>query len=225
MIRSLTSLFAVLAILGLVSVAQAELIVGTEPEGNGGFGVGFSFSSDANLIIGQQFSLSSPVVADSITLYLNGDGTDGPQSEFMLQVMNQIGPDATAANVLLTAFGSFPAGFPDAHAPVTFSSLGLPLGAGAYYLVVSSGGGNGSGWGSGANELPGGVGTIGTAFVGIAGGGAVATYVDLDPNNPNEGHTNFTITASVPEPASCCLLLSGIALFALRRVTAKRARG
>jgi len=196
----------VVVLLGAASIAQAELIVGTETEGNGGFGLGFSFDPEVNLVLGQAFTLSQPVVADSITVYLNGDESN----QFTLQVMDQIGGSATPANVLLTRTGNFP----DApsqitgHGPVTFSSLGLPLGVGTYYLVLSSDGGPDTGWGSGASSLPGGVGTVGSAYVGIAIGGGVGDYTLLqDPTEP-ENNLNFRIDA-VPEPNSALLLLLG----------------
>jgi len=196
----------VVVLVGAASLAQAELIVGTETEGNGGFGLGFSFDPEVNLVLGQAFTLSQAVVADSITVYLNGDESN----QFTLQVMDLIGGSATPANILLTRTGNFPdaASQVTGHGPVTFGSLGLPLGIGTYYLVLSSDGGPDTGWGSGADSLPGGVGTVGNAYVGIAVGGSVGDYTLLNPDDPNEGHTNFRIDA-VPEPNSALLLLVG----------------
>lgn len=209
MLRALLT-FATVAL--FCPVAQASLIVGTEPEGNGGFGVGFSFSSDVNLIIGQAFTLTSAATIDSITLYLNGDGSNDPQAQFTLQVMNLIGPTATSANVLLTEVGTFPAGvLPTGHAPVTFSGLGLSLSDGTHYLVVSSAGGPGDGWGFNGPVLPSSLGTVGGAYVGIVTGGGVADYTNLEPNtNPDILNTNFRIDSAaaphgVPEPMSLAI--------------------
>lgn len=211
---------ALLVLLG-VSPVQAGFVVGTEPEGNGGYGVGFSFASDVNLIIAQQFSLNSAIVADSITLYLNGDGTNDPQGEFTLQVMNQIGAGATNANVLLTTNGTFPGGvLPTGHAAVTLGGLNLALGAGTYYLVVSSAAGPGTGWGAGATEIPSALGTVGASYVGIAIGGAVADYTLFDAPNTSFANANFRIDSAspVPEPTSLIMLLGGsIAVASVRR--------
>lgn len=195
---------------------HAELIVGTDVEGNGGYGVGFSFDPNVNLVIGQEFDLSQAAIADSITLYLNGDGTDNPQGDFTLQVMNAIGPNATNANVLWSGAGAFPSGaLPTGHAPVTFSGLTLALDPGAYFLVVSSAAGPGTGWGTGADVLPGGIGTVGASYVGIAFGGSVADYTYF--GDPGEGHANFVIN-SVPEPTTVVLaVVGGLYWVAFRR--------
>jgi hypothetical protein len=207
--KSCVTLLLIAAVLGCMTTARADVIVGTEPEGNGGYGVGYSFDTNVNLIIGQEFTLGSPVVADSITLYLNGDGTDNPQGQFTLQVMDLIGPTATSANVLSTQVGTFPGGIlPDGHAPVTFGGLGLPLGPGTYYLVVSSAAGPNTGWGTGATELPSLVGSIGGSFVGIAVDSGVADYTYFNPNEPNDSHANFVINA-VPEPSTVLLACCG----------------
>lgn len=222
MIRMLTAGVLLLAIWSPI-VAQGGLVVGTEPEGDGGFGVGFSFSADVNLVIAQEFWVNEPARADNITVYLNGDGTDNPQGEFTLQVMNQIGPAATAANVLWSETGTFPAGpLPTGHAPVTFTGVGVDLDMGSYYLVISSAAGPGTGWGTGANLLAGGIGEIGNSFVGIVTGGGVGDYTALEPTNPSASRTNFRIDA-VPEPASLLLALVGLpAAMAIRRLGRRR---
>ncbi len=222
--RSFVTVVLLAVVLCGASWARADLIVGTDVEGNGGYGVGFSFDSDANLVIGQEFSLSASIVADSITLYLNGDGTDNPQGAFTLQLMNLIGPTATNANVLATEVGTFPAGaLPTGHAPVTFSGLGLLLNAGDYYLVVSSAAGPGVGWGTNADILPSAIGTVGSSYVGIAFGGALADYTYFDPDNPGEGHANFRID-SVPEPSSLLLAALGLCALAARGWRRRTAR-
>jgi hypothetical protein len=206
-----------------VSSAQAGFVVGTngDTNANGGYGVGFSFAQDVNLIIGQEFTLNSGVVADSITVYLNGTGV----GQFQLQLMGLIGPTATAANVFFSDVGTFPNTPSGGHLGVTFSGLGLPLSAGTYYLVVSSAAGPGTGWGTGADIVPSALGTIGSSFVGIAFGGAVANYTDFDPGSPNSSYTNFHINdiRGVPEPSSIALMLSGsVSLFVLRAMKRKK---
>jgi len=193
------------------SPATAEMILGTETEGNGGYGVGFSFDPEVNLVIGQQFTLNQDIIANSITLYLNGDGSDSQQSPMTLQLMNAIGFDATASNVLGTWNALFPSGTPDGeHAPRTFDGLNVPLPAGTYYLVVSSPEGYKSGWGTGAELLPSSFGSVGSAFVGIAGGGGVADYTFLATDNPQDGHANFVLEGVIPEPATWLLAAVGV---------------
>ena len=184
---------------------HAYLIVGTEPEGNGGYGVGFSFDPEVNLIIGQEFTLNQAITLDGIHVFLNGNGTGGPQSNFTLYLTDAIGDTATAANVLATMTGTFPDNPPGTHAPVSFYGFGPSLDAGTYYLVITSDGGAGSGWGSGAPIIPTTYGTVGSAFVGIVGGGAVGDYTNLDPGNPQAGNVNFQFTR-IPEPASIIML-------------------
>jgi len=197
---------------------HAELIVGTEPEGNGGYGVGFSFDPNVNLAIAQQFSVSQATTAGSITVYMNGDGTENPQGNFTLQLMDLIGAGATAADILWSGVGAFPVGVPNGHAPVTFTGLSLPLDPGTYYLVVTSDAGPGTGWGTGAAVLPGGIGTVGASYVGITIGGTVADYTSFGDPNQDGTYTNFVIN-QVPEPAGILLLALGLCgCWMLRRV-------
>lgn len=213
-----------------VSSVRADFVVGTngDTNHNGGVGVGFSFSTDFNIIVGQEFTLNSALVIDSITLWLNGDGTNNPQSQFLLQVMDQIGPTATAANVLYSATSTFPLGTaPNTHDPVSFGSVGLALGAGTYFLVASSAGGTGSGWGTGADVIASALGTVGPVFVNGAFKNGVADYTFLDPTSPNPdfSHANFAINRidAVPEPTSIALLMSG-AVTGLVVAAARRGR-
>lgn len=226
---------------------HAAVIVGTDPAGdNGGFGVGFSFSPTVNLAIAQRFTVGpSAATVGGITVWMNQNNT-APAGQFTLQVMDAIGPTATAADVLLTLTGTFPntpgepgspvSGSPSAaalpHLPVTFSGLGLTLaGDTDYYLVITSAAGPDTGWGTTTIDLadtPGSVGSsfVASASVGVAGPGAfshttIAGYDDFDLGNPNPAHTLFRIdavaVAGVPEPSSTLLLALGLAAAATVR--------
>lgn len=209
-------IFAVVALavvaLGLPP-ARAQ-VLGTTAEGNGGFGLGYSFSAETNLVIGQSFALDTSTPIASITVYVNGDGTAAPQDQFTLTLTNNIGSSATAANVLYTGIGTFPNSLGGEHGPVTFLP-NLTLGSGTYYIVLSSDGGPGTGWGTGGDLLPTTLGSVGSSYVGITS--SVGTYQDLDTSNPNSSRANFLVTA-VPEPAGLSLIaLVGVPLLKRRR--------
>lgn len=234
--RLLASVFALVLVFGAASRAEASSIVGTGNDGNGGYGIGFSFSPSYNLVIGQSFTMGgTSQVADSITVYLNGLGV----GTFTLQLMNQIGPTATGANVLTSLVGALPNNS-SGHSAVTFNGLSINLAASqTYYLVITSAAGPNTGWGSFGPTLIEPLGTVGSAFVGIRGDGGVGDYTYLDPNSPatfdhdNDpntpeifNNTSFLITgnpatpAAVPEPGSLILLgtgLAGAAIFLRRK--------
>lgn len=198
-------------------------LVGTDAAGdNGGFGVGFSFAPDVNVVIAQQFTIgTSAATVGGITVWMNQNNT-APPGQFTLQVMDAIGPAATAADVLLTLTGTFPNTPNGGHLLVSFSGLGLALAGNTdYYLVISSAAGPDTGWGTSSTDLAGTPGSVGSSFVGLGFNTSLADYRYLDPNNPNPAHTMFRIdevaVAGVPEPSSTLLLGLGIAAAATVR--------
>jgi len=208
------------AILSLFAAmpTHAAVILGTEQEGTGGYGLGYSFSEDTNLTVGQSFTLNQPVDLSAITVFVNGDDTADPQPSFTLYLTEAIGSAATAADVLFSSNANFPSGFPDEHPAVTFPTS-VSLSAGTYYIVLSSGvveeGGTGTGWGSGGEILPSTYGTVGDAYVGITT--AQGDYTSLDPENPSAGdHANFQLSI-VPEPTAATLLVPAALLMIRRR--------
>lgn len=192
----------------------APVLVGTDPAAaDGGFGLGFSFAPDVNLVIAQQFSIgSAAATVGGISVWLNGLGT----GSFTLQVVDTIGASATAANVLLSLTGSMP-NITGGHQEVAFSGLSLALAASTdYYLVLSSAAGPDTGWGTTTTaSLPGMPGSVGPSFVGIAVGGAVGDYTLLDPANPNSSTTQFRIDSAVGAPGGTVPLPSSLALAGL----------
>jgi hypothetical protein len=215
--RKMLAAAGVMLLLTAPMTGHAALVAGTGTDTTGGFGVGFSFSSDVNLVIGQQFFPTIPVIANSITLYLNDDNAANGADAFTLYVTNAIGASATAANVLATLSGTFPL-TSGGHAPVTFSSLALPLlpaplAPDGYFLVLASSGGPDTGWGTGATPISSPLGTIGNSYVGIVLGGGVGDYTTLDPLDPNSSITAFrvdTLAAPIPEPSTYALMLAGL---------------
>jgi hypothetical protein len=198
---------------------HAVLIAGTANDTTGGFGVGFSFDPDVNLVIAQQFAVTAPIIADSVTVYLNDDNATNGADPFTLYITNAIGPAATAANVLATLGGTFPLTGGAGHAAVTFSSLALPLlpaplAPDGYFLVIASPGGPDTGWGTGGTPIPSALGTIGNSYVGIVFGGGVGDYTTLDPGSPNSSITAFRVdaVAAIPEPSTYALMLAGLGL-------------
>lgn len=196
--------------------AMAAPLVGTDPAAiNGGFGIGFSFSDEVNLVIAQQFNIgAAPATVGGISVWLNGLG----EGQFTLQVMSAIGATATAADVLLSLTGDLP-DIVGGHQEVHFGSLNLALAAATeYYLVISSAGGPDTGWATTTAALGGTPGSVGPSYVGIAIGGSVADYTQLS-NDRNQSMTAFRIDSartpdgSVPTPSS--LALAAIALLGL----------
>lgn len=216
-----TCLAAALLAAALSTSARAAPVVGTDPGAdNGGFGIGFSFADDVNLVIAQQFSLQAATTAGGISVWLNGLG----EGQFTLQVMSAIGAGASAADVLLALEGNLP-DVSDGHLEVAFTGLSLNLAAATdYYLVISSDAGPGTGWGTTTEILDGLPGTVGNTFVGSAGGGAVADYTALDTDHPNPSMTLFRIDdapatpgGTVPEPSSLALAAVALLAAAMRR--------
>jgi hypothetical protein len=199
--------------------AAAAPLVGTDPaQDDGGFGIGFSFDPNVNLVIAQQFGIgAAPATVGGISVWLNGRGV----GQFTLQVMSAIGSAATASNVLLMLTGNLP-NVTSGHQEVAFTGLNLALAAATdYYLVVSSAAGPDTGWGTTTGVLPGLPGTVGSSFVGIRTGGGVADYTFLDPVNTNTSLTLFRLdpVATVPVPSTFALAALGAAglLVASRR--------
>lgn len=200
--------------------ARGEVVLGTEAEGNGGYGVGFSFESNTNLVIGQAFTLNQAVELSSITVFVNGNESEDPQGSFNLTLTDLIGSSAGSANVLFTDSGIFHTSAAGEHDPVVFSAP-LALQPGTYYIVLSSDA-SGSGWGTNAQLLPGSVGTVDYSYVGFVFGGGVGNYQSLDPDNPNtENYANFQLNA-VPEPALLGWLAPTVLMMVGRRAHLKR---
>jgi hypothetical protein len=203
----LTAALAALALVATLAApaATAAPLVGTDPAAaNGGFGIGFSFD--------QQFSIgAAPATVGGISVWLNGLGS----GTFTLQVMDAIGGTATASNVLLTLVGNLP-NITGGHEELAFTGLNLALAASTdYFLVISSGAGPDTGWGTTTELLAGTPGTVGSSFVGIGFGGAVADYTLLDTNNPSELLTQFRIDPVAPTGGGSVPLPSTLALSAL----------
>lgn len=233
--RTRIAAFVLALSIGSAVSAHATSIVASGPTGeNGGYGVGYSFARDVNLIIGQAFTMGgTSFIADQVTVWLN-DWEGGASNEaFTLQIMDQVGAGATAANVLYTAGGTFPDS-EGGHLPVSFSGINIALNAGTtYYLVVSSSAGqnpNGVGGGHGWGTVDGGPGsfietfaTVGSPYVGIEVGGGLADYNDLN-ENATGGRTMFAVDghlptslSEVPEPTTMLLTMSGLAFVVRRR--------
>ncbi|MGC4031744.1 MAG: hypothetical protein QM754_08425 [Tepidisphaeraceae bacterium] len=129
------------------------VVVGTEAEGDGGYGVGKSLDETYHLIIAQQFTLTATTPLESITVYVNGDGTANPQDAFDFYLTDAIGASATAANVLASGTGTFPNSLNGEHGPVTFATP-ITLSAGSYFITLTSAEGQGSGWGRTPRQSP-----------------------------------------------------------------------
>jgi hypothetical protein len=234
--RALARSFKQVVTAGVLSLvcasgAQAALIAGAANDTTGvGFGVGFSFAPDVNLVIAQGFDVTAPTSIGSVTVYLNDDdpSNNPPLESFTLYITRAIGAAATAADVLATLTGSIPLTPPGAgaHFAVTFPGLSIPVVPVAatlndYFLVIASAGGPGTGWGANGTPLAG----VGNAFIGIVGGGGVGDYTTPDPNSPSTGvitHMNFlvetaAVSGTVPEPGSLALLGIAIGVFGLAR--------
>jgi hypothetical protein len=122
-----TSLLTTLATAFVASPSWGALLVGTTGESE------FSASFQQNQYLAQEFALPAEAALDSVQLtFVENEGLafDG-----LFQVVDRIGVDATAANVLLSQSITLPSGSGPSHV-----SLPTPitLAAGNYFLLVST---------------------------------------------------------------------------------------
>lgn len=137
-----TRFLALLILAAATPVAQAaQILVGTTTSNPGLYNVGSQsrLSNTAGVIsatfdnqsIAQGFMLNSAAVASDVALWI---GFFNAPATFTLRLTDKIGPGTTAADVLASASGSF-----NATASLVTVSLGnLALGAGSYFLVLTS---------------------------------------------------------------------------------------
>jgi len=218
--------------------SRALILVGANNDGDGGFVLGneagdFSntdTTSFANIGWAQPFTLNQNSIATTLTVYLNDAFDSASQgATFDMKLTNMIGAGTTATNVLASGSQAFPSTPGGGHVGVDFDLGTLALGAGTYYLVLTSDSpvthittqddlnngmdcvpnelcGNVGGWGNNGSLVVTGFGSISSGpFIafGSSSNGPGPALTDFDPaGTPNDTHANFLLQGTLATAAA-----------------------
>jgi hypothetical protein len=190
---------ALVCLTAMTASVRAEVLVGTSADLSQ---QGLTFQQ--NQYLAQQFTFPEPVNVNDVemTFFLN----EGPAFGGSLQIVDRIGVDATAANVLLTVPVTLPSGLPPSTVSV---ATPISLVAGTYYLLLSTTDPLPfqTRWVNGLSAIPGAPGTVGGAYFSISQNVALPA---ASPFAVAGSTVAFRINGTViPEPGSALLLVVG----------------